>query len=216
MEITVFGANGRAGRNIVRIALENGLKVRAAMRNVQRKDNFVDRRATLVELDINNPESIQKAIGNSSVMINTIKFNYDTVEPDDKTKLFQQLMAAAKDTSIKRILQMGGAGALRTIDGRFLYQSKDFPEKPFKLGRSHANLRKYLESKPQAIDWTYLIPPPMFLPNGPQTRQYAMMDAEYPFYGENELQISYADFAWAVVEEVLHSKQLNKCVLITN
>jgi|SRR5699024_2225940 len=111
---------------------------------------------------------------------------------------------------------MGDAGSLRTLDGRFLYQSKDFPEKPFKLGRSHANLRKYLESNFQAMDWTYLIPPPRFLPNGPQTRQYTVMNAEYSFYGENEFQISYADFAWAVLEEVLHPEQLNKCVLVTN
>lgn len=214
MKITVFGANGRSGRNVARIALDKGIKVRAALRNIGREDLYVDPRATLVELDLSNPDSIEQAIGSSSAIVNAIKLPSDTVEPEDKLGLFKKIRAVSNKTHVQRFIQIGGAGALRTADGTYFHQLEAFPEDPYKLAVAHARLREYLENNSLEKDWVYLIPPPIFMPDGQQTNKYKFIARGQDISFEDGYKISYADFSLAVVEEIISPTKHKEAILV--
>lgn len=214
MEITVFGANGRSGRNIVRLALDKGIEVRAALRNIGRKDLHVDKRATLVELDLSNPDSIEAATESSIAVVNAVKLPYDTIEPQDNKQLFKKLWTLSNKNNVRRFIQVGGAGTLRTSEGNYFYQLESFPEEAYKLALAHANLREYLENNIFNNDWLYLIPPPIFMPDGQQTNKYKFISKKQAVALDDKYKISYADFALAVVEEIVSPTKHKESVLV--
>ena len=97
---------------------------------------------------------------------------------------------------------MGGAGSLHLTGGLRFWQHPCFPAATLPRGIAHAELRDHLETGGCAAPWTYLVPPPDYLPDGPCTGDYkrlAPSDDETPFLTGR---ISYEDFSLAVADAI--------------
>jgi len=109
-----------------------------------------------------------------------------------------------------RLLVVGGAGSLYVDKAHTtkLYQQADFPDavKPLseEMGKSLDILR---DSK---INWTFISPAADFQVKAERTGKYVLAGEELTFDENGKSEISYADFALAMVDEIeadKHSKE---------
>jgi len=69
MKAFVAGATGQTGRRIVTELTKRNIPVKALVRNLEVGQNILPAEAELVVGDVLNPESLQKALGDSTVLI---------------------------------------------------------------------------------------------------------------------------------------------------
>ena len=69
MEVFVAGATGKTGRHIVRQLIENGVPVKALVRDRDRAQSILPAAAETVVGDVLQPESFKSALDNCSVLI---------------------------------------------------------------------------------------------------------------------------------------------------
>jgi Putative NADH-flavin reductase len=105
-----------------------------------------------------------------------------------------------------RLLVVGGAGSLYLDEAhtKQLYQQADFPDvvKPLseEMGKSLDVLRD------SQIDWTFISPAADFQATGERTGKYVLAGEELTFDADGKSEISYADFAIAMVDEIMEPK----------
>lgn len=71
MKITVFGATGRTGREVVRLALERGYNVVAFVRD-SRKVNIENPQLEVVQGELNNKEALRATLKGSDCVISAL------------------------------------------------------------------------------------------------------------------------------------------------
>lgn len=193
--IAVIAANGKSGRAIVGEAVDRGIDVTAVVRGENRtsaqhvlsKDLF-----DLTADDLAGFDAVVDAFG--------------TWAPDSlqqHSASLQHLADILSGTDV-RLLVVGGAGSLYLDQTHTLQlsQSGGFPEafKPLAtaMGESLAELRKRNDVK-----WTYVSPAADFRADGPRTGKYVLAGEEFTTNTDGESAVSYADYAIAIVDELL-------------
>lgn len=201
MKIAVVCANGKAGKLIVKEAVDRGLDVTAITRGenqteaskVIQKDLFDLTSADLAPFDV-----VIDAFG---------AWSEDTL-PLHSTSL-KHLCDILSGTNT-RLLVVGGAGSLyvnpehtvQVMDGA------DFPDafKPVasNMGKALAELRNRND-----VNWTYISPAGDFQEDGARTGKYLLGGEELILNDQGESIISYEDYAIAMVDEATngHHKQ---------
>jgi len=199
--ILVLGANGLAGTLLVSEALNKGYQVKAGIRNVKRKDLKVDARAQLIEVDATDYDSVKKAVLGCDIVINATRAPYDT-DPEYLVQMNKIIIRALESGGVKRLIIIGGAGSLQTMDGEPFVENDGFPEDLYKLGLAQYHLRKFYEGEQPPVDWLYLIPPPNFIEKGERTGEFQFLKTELKAPESSLYKISYADYAVALIHEV--------------
>lgn len=202
MNICIIGANGKSGKLIVKEAIERGLNVTAITRNKNisaasktiNKDLF-----DLTKEDIKDFDVIVNAFG---------VWTIDTM--DLHTKAVNKLCDLISGTD-KRLIIVGGAGSLY-VDDDLTVMLKDTPEFPKEYKAvADATTLAYLEIlKRKDAKWTYMSPPLFFDPEGPKTNNYIISGDKLTFNKNGENKGSYADFAVALVDEIINKKYIGK------
>lgn len=206
MKIIVIGANGKAGRLIVEEAVSRGLDVTAAVRSenktaapkVLEKDLFELTREDLRDYDV-----VIDAFG---------AWTEDTL-PQHSTSL-KHLCDILSGTRT-RLLVVGGAGSLYVNAGHTACVSDgpDFPE-PFKpLAAAMAKALGELRERGD-VAWTYISPAADFQAEGERTGSYLLGGEELVLNAEGESVISYADYAIAMVDEVVNGSHVQERISV--
>ncbi len=204
MKIAVIGANGKEGSLIVKEALSRGLDVTSIVRDAKKSptDKYLVRDVySLQAEDIKNFDVLVDALG---------FFGPAVKEYVPATKHLIEIIGDSKT----RLLVVGGAGSLYLDEThtKKLYQQADFPEvvKPLseEMGKSLDVLR---ESK---IDWTFISPAADFQADGERTGKYVLAGEELTFDANGKSEISYADFAIAMVDEIVEAKHSKKRISV--
>lgn len=204
MKIAVIGANGKEGSLIVKEALSRGLDVTSIVRDAKKSptDKYLVRDVySLQAEDIKNFDVLVDALG---------FFGPAVKEYVPATKHLIEIIGDSKT----RLLVVGGAGSLYLDEThtKKLYQQADFPEvvKPLseEMGKSLDVLR---ESK---IDWTFISPAADFQADGERTGKYVLAGEELTFDADGKSEISYADFAIAMVDEIVEAKHSKKRISV--
>lgn len=202
MKIAVLCANGKAGRLIVKEAVERGLDVPAFVRGENKSaaakcvvKNLFD----LTTQDLEGFDAVVDAFG---------AWTPDTI-PQHSTSL-EHLCNILSGTKVL-LLIVGGAGSLyvnpeHTVQ---LMDTPDFPEmyKPLasSQGKSLSELRKRND-----VNWTYISPAADFRAEAERTGKYILAGEELTLNKKGESVISYADYAIAMVDEITsghHNKE---------
>lgn len=202
MKIAVLCANGKAGRLIVKEAVERGLDVTAFVRGENKSaaakcvvKNLLD----LTTQDLEGFDAVVDAFG---------AWTADTI-PQHSTSL-EHLCDILSGTKV-RLLIVGGAGSLyvnpeHTVQ---LMDTPDFPEmyKPLasSQGKSLSELRKRND-----VNWTYISPAADFQAEAERTGKYILAGEELTLNKKGQSVISYADYAIAMVDEITsgsHNKE---------
>lgn len=206
MKIAVVCANGKAGKLIVKEALNRGMDVTAVVRGenkteatqVMQKDLF-----DLTSADLKDFTVVIDAFG---------AWTPETL-PLHSTSL-KHLCDVLSGTDT-RLLVVGGAGSLylnpehtaQVMDG------PDFPDvfKPLaaNMGKALAELRERKD-----VQWTYLSPAGDFQAEGERTGKYILGGEELTLNDRGESVISYADYAIAMVDEAEHGDHIQQRISV--
>lgn len=202
MKIAVVCANGKAGQLIVKEAVDRGLDVTAFVRGENKsaapkaviKDLFEITKDDLAPFD-----AVIDAAG---------AWTPDTVHiVPDAVKYLADLLRGT-DT---RLLVVGGAGSL-FVDKehtKTVFDVTPFPEAAIPVVKAHQvaldELRKYDDVK-----WTYISPAGDFQAEGERTGKYLLGGEELILSSEGESVISYADYAIAMIDEVVNGGHIKQ------
>lgn len=206
MKITVVCANGKAGKLIVKEAMDRGLDVTAAVRGenhsaaekVIRKDLF-----ELTAADLAGFDAVIDAFG---------AWTPETL-PQHSTSL-KHLCDILSGTET-RLLVVGGAGSLY-VNPEHTVQVMDGPDFPDVFKPLASNMGKALEKLRARNDvkWTYVSPAGDFRADGAKTGSYLLGGEELMLNSRGESVISYADYAAAMVDEAVNGNHIHERISV--
>ena len=206
MKMAVVCANGKAGKLIVKEAVERGLDVTAIVRGENRsaaKKALVKDLFDLKSADLKGFDVVVDAFG---------AWTPETLPLHSASLKHLCDILSGTDT---RLLVVGGAGSLyvnpehsaQVIDG------PDFPEvfKPLatNMGKALDELRGRND-----VQWTYISPAGDFQAEGERTGKYIQAGEELTLNGRGESIISYADYAIAMVDEAVSGNHIRQRISV--
>lgn len=206
MKIAVVCANGKAGKLIVREALDRGLDVTAVVRGenhsaaekVIRKDLF-----ELTASDLSGFDVVIDAFG---------AWTEDTL-PLHSTSL-QHLCDILSGTTT-RLLVVGGAGSLYVNPEHTAVVSDgpDFPPQFLPLAKAQGKALTELRAR-NDVQWTFISPAGDFQAEGARTGKYILGGEELTLNAKGESVISYADYAIAMIDEAVKGNHIQQRISV--
>jgi putative NADH-flavin reductase len=158
MKLTVFGATGAAGTQVVKRALAAGHEVNAVARDPARMTVPDSPRLRVTAGDVMDPESITPAVAGADAVLSAIGPR-GTGPPTVSEDSARSIIAAMRGAGAARLLTV--SGAIVTDDGLdFLLKNLVFPLVRIRLRNVCADMRA-AEALVRAsgLDWTILRPP---------------------------------------------------------
>lgn len=204
--IAVVAANGKAGKLIVKEAVDRGFDVTAIVRGENKtaaqhvivKDLF-----DLTADDLKGFDAVVDAFG---------AWTPDTL-PQHSTSL--KHLADILSGTDTRLIVVGGAGSLY-VDPEHKTQLVDTPDFPdaFKplanaMGKALAELRERKD-----VRWTYISPAADFQADGERSGKYILAGEELKLNDRGESIISYADYAIAIVDEIAEGNHIGQRISV--
>lgn len=199
MKIAVIGANGKAGRLIVKEALSRGHQVTAIVRDA----GTAEPGATVLAKDLF--ALTYDDVKDNAVVIDA--FGAWTPETLEQHQTSLQYLADLLAGKPNRLLVVGGAGSLYVDPAHSLrvMDTPDFPDSFKPLARNMGAAFDALRGRTD-VKWTYLSPSANFVADGPRTGSYTPGGEELLVNSQGDSQISYADYAIAMVDEAESAK----------
>ena len=206
MKIAVVCANGKAGKLIVKEALNRGMDVTAVVRGENKTEATQVIQKDLFDLTAADLKDF-------TVVIDAFGAWTPETLPLHSTSL-KHLCDVLSGTNV-RLLVVGGAGSLylnpehtaQVMDG------PDFPDvfKPLaaNMGKALAELRERKD-----VQWTYLSPAGDFQAEGERIGKYILGGEELTLNDRGESVISYADYAIAMVDEAEHGGHIQQRISV--
>jgi putative NADH-flavin reductase len=198
MKIAIIGATGFVGPALVAEGVSRGYEITAIARNTDKVEKAAG--VTAVAIDANDVDALALALSGHDAVISS--FNAGWTNPNlyhDFLQGSKNIQEAVKKAGVKRYITIGGAGSL-FIDGQQLVDGSHFP-KEYYPGASAA--RDYLTElrKENELDWTFLSPAINLHP-GERTNQFRLGTESPVFDAEGKSNISTADLAVAIFNEL--------------
>lgn len=199
MKVAIIGATGFVGRRVVDEALARGLQVTAIARQI--KDLPDNANLTIALGDVADGPWLAQQLAGHDVVISAYNPGWAEADLYEKTaKGAQQILAAVKQSAVKRLLYVGGAGSLEVAPGVELVDTPQFPENIRPGAQAVRDLRNALKKETQ-LDWTYLSPAALLEP-GKRTGQFRLGTTQLLMKGDAPANISVEDLAVAIIDEV--------------
>jgi putative NADH-flavin reductase len=192
MNIVVFGAGGRAGRQAVAEARRRGHQVTAVVRDPASHGDLGDVR--VVAGDVTDPVSIERAAAGHDAAISAA-VDLSAAPHDFFTTSARALSTGLAKAGVPRLVVVGLASIMPGASGAPLMDEPGYPSeyRDFFLGHA-AGLD---ELRTCDLDWAYVAPAGDFDHGGTRTGRYLLAD-----HGDTTSRITYADFAIALLDEV--------------
>lgn len=206
MKVAVVCANGRVGTLVVKEALNRGLDVTAVVRednktaakNVIKKDLF-----DLTAADLDGFDVVVDAFG-----------AWKEEELPNHTKSLMHLcdILSGKKT---HLVVVGGAGSLYVNPEHTAVVSDgpDFPPQFLPLAKAQGKALEELRKRSD-VQWTFISPAGDFQADGERTGKYILAGEELTLNSRGESIISYADYAIALVDEIVSGNHIQQRISV--
>ena len=206
MKMAVVCANGKAGKLIVKEAVERGLDVTAIVRGENRsaaKGALVKDLFDLTSADLKGFDVVVDAFG---------AWTPETLPLHSASLKHLCDILSGTDT---RLLVVGGAGSLY-VNPEHSAQVMDGPDFPEVFKPLATNMGKALDELRGRDDvkWTYISPASDFQAEGERTGKYMQAGEELTLNGRGESIISYADYAIAMVDEAMSGNHIRQRISV--
>jgi len=193
-KIAVVAANGKAGKLIVKEAVERGMDVTAIVRSENQTATEKTVQKDIMDLaaeDLAGFDAVVDAFG---------AWTPETL-PQHSTTL-AHLCDCVAGTNV-RLLVVGGAGSLYVNPEHTacVADGPDFPDTFKPLAAAMAKALEKLRTRDD-VAWTYISPAGDFQAEGERTGAYILGGEELTLNEAGESVISYADYAIAMVDEI--------------
>ena len=204
--IAVVAANGKAGKLIVKEAVDRGFDVTAVVRgenktNAQHaiiKDLF-----DLTADDLKGFDAVVDAFG---------AWAPDTLSQHSTSLKHLADILSGTDT---RLIVVGGAGSLY-VDPEHktqLVDTPDFPDAFEPLAKAQGKALAELRER-KDVRWTFVSPAADFQADGERTGKYILAGEELKLNDRGESIISYADYAIAIVDEIAEGNHIGQRISV--
>src|SRR5260221_8607435 len=197
MKIALIGATGFIGSRLLAEALQRGHQVTAIVRNPEKlpqKAGLTPQRG-----DVYDQTGLAKLLAGHDVVISAVHF----LQSDPA-----KLIAAVKQSGVKRYLVVGGAGSLQVAPGKDLVDTPQFPTEYKAEAGKGRDFLNFLRSE-TGLDWSFLSPSALIQP-GTRTGKFRLGTDQLLVAADGSSAISAEDYAVALLDEVekpQHSRQ---------
>jgi putative NADH-flavin reductase len=159
MTVTIFGATGMVGKQLIIHALAKGWNVRAFGRQI---DDLIDKdlqtdKFTAVKGYVFDAGDVKKALKGSDAILSAIG---GAVDGSDQTRSLgiKNIVAQMEKYGPKRIVAVGSVGVLDSEDGNGpRFEHEDYPQEFVPVGREHFAAYRHLKNS--TLNWTFMCPP---------------------------------------------------------
>ncbi|WP_181796834.1 NAD(P)-dependent oxidoreductase [Streptomyces sp. WELS2] len=199
--IAVFGASGTIGSAIVREALRRGHRVTAIVRDPAK---VTERHAdlTVTAGDALDPQSVTAAAKGQDVVVSAVgggdgPGHLATIRPAAEA-LTEGLRTLGERAP--RLITVGGAGSLRTPDGKQVWDAPGLPDFLLQIMHAHGDALDHYRTVTD-VDWTNLSPAATIAP-GDRTGVYRTALDDLVTDENGDSTISVEDYAVALLDEI--------------
>lgn len=189
MKIALIGASGNVGSRVANEALSRGHRVTGIARHPEKiaaKPGLTAARG-----DSSEPDALAKVLAGHDAVVSSTRFQGGDA---------RVLLAAVRQSGVKRLLVVGGAGSLEVAAGKALVDSPDFPaayRPEASAGRDFLNVLR----GEKELDWTFLSPSAFFGP-GERTGKFRVGGDALLVGADGKSRVSMEDYAIALVDEL--------------
>lgn len=206
MKIAVVCANGKAGQMITKEAVQRGLDVTAVVRGENRSVAPQSISRDVLDItaeDLKGFEVVVDAFG---------AWTEDTL-PLHSSSL--KTLCDALSGTETRLLVVGGAGSLYVNPEHTacVADGPDFPDMFRPLAAAMAKALSELRQR-NDVKWTYISPAGDFQAEGEQSGEYILGGEELTLNEKGESVISYADYAVAMVDEIVKGSHIQERISV--
>lgn len=201
MHIAIVGATGFIGSRIVTEAVNRGHLVTAISRNpgkLPKHDCIIAAAA-----DVHDVGALAANFRGKDAVIHSFKPANDLSSEGKKEQQrdgTRSIIAAMKAAGVRRILAVGGAGALEIRPGVPHYETPEFPAAVQGGARATALIRELLLAE-QNLAWTFLCPS-SFIRAGERTGKFRLGGDALLVGADGQSRISVEDYAVAMIDEL--------------
>ncbi|NGO70217.1 NAD(P)-dependent oxidoreductase [Streptomyces boncukensis] len=208
-KIAVFGANGTIGSRVVQEALDRGHEVTAVVRDPAKLAG-ADDRLRVTTGDVLSPESVAEAAKGVDVLVSAVgggdgPGHVATVEPSVRA-LVSGLRTLGE--AAPRLIAVGGAGSLRTPDGKQVWDAEGLPDWLLMIMHAHGDALEYLRTV-EDVRWTSFSPAATIEP-GERTGRYRTGVDDLIADAGGDSRISAEDYAAALVDEIENPRHVGE------
>ncbi|UAY50794.1 NAD(P)-dependent oxidoreductase [Ferruginibacter albus] len=209
MTVTIFGATGTVGRQLVKQALFKGYKVIAFGRNVFTTDFPKDDNLELLQGALFDEEQVYDAVKGSNAVLSAIGGAFDGTDKARSLGM-KNIINQMDKAGVERIVALGGMGILNADDGTLLIDGENYPQQYVPVGLEHKKAYEHL--KASNLDWTFVCSPDII--NADATGEF-VVNADYP-PTPNKYKINAGDLALFMVNELEKNEFIKLRVGISN
>ena len=206
MKIAVVCANGRVGKLVVKEAMDRGLDVTAIARGENQTVAKQYVRKDLFELTA-------KDMVDYDVVVDAFGAWAEDVLPLH-SKSLMHLCDILSGTE-KRLVVVGGAGSLyvNVEHTAVVSDGADFPAEYLPLAKAQGKALDDLRRR-NDVAWTFISPAGDFQADGDRTGEYILAGEELTLNEKGESIISYADYAVAMVDEIVSGNHIKERISV--
>ncbi len=211
MKITLIGASGFVGSAVLKEALNRGHHITAIVRHPE-KISIQHDHLSVVGIDVTDTVALAEQLRGNDVVISA--YNAGWTNPDlynEFLKGSQSIREAVKQSGVKRLIVVGGAGSLFIAPGVQVVDTPEFPAS-WKPGALAARDYLTLLQKEEQLSWTFVSPALEMHPGTPRQRtgSYRTGLDSPVFDSNNRSTISVDDLAVAIVDETEDPKHIRQ------
>ena len=215
MNFAVIGATGYVGDAVVRELAARGHNITAFARNPAKVLAAANVRA--VAADVTAADFAARLAGFDAVIS---AFNGGWTNPNliaDFRAGYAAILAAAKTAQVPYLLVVGGAGNLYVAPGVRLIDTPQLPQEILDVGKAERDLLHDLLAA-DGLNWAMICPPACFSPENsaalPRMGRYRLGDETLLMDGDKPANISRADIAVAIADDVEQKAHLRQCFTV--
>ena len=207
MRIAVVAANGRVAQKVIKEAIDRGIEVVAFGRGLENKTQatiyFQKDIMELTKEDLSGFDAVVDGFG-----------AWKDEEQVMHVKTSQHLCDILSGTDT-RLLVVGGAGSLY-VNPEHTIQVKDgadFPAVFLPLANAQGQELDELRKRDD-VKWTFISPAGDFQADGERSGKYILAGEELTLNERGESIISYADYAIAMVDEIVSGEHIKQRISV--
>jgi uncharacterized protein len=209
MTVTIFGATGMVGSQLITHAMAKGWIIKAFGRNVEslidkdlHTENFHAMKGYVFDAG-----EVKNALKGSDAVLSALGGGFSGTDKSRSLGI-KNIITQMKQTGVRRIVALGGAGILPDATGSFLMDATDFPPEMIPVSMEHR--QAYLYLKESGLDWTFVCPPAII--DSSADNKFIALSETAP----EGFRVSAGNLALFMVEELQRNAHLQERVAITN
>ncbi|MHA7961601.1 NAD(P)-dependent oxidoreductase [Streptomyces sp. L500] len=208
-KIALFGATGTIGSRVLREALDRGHQVTAVVRDpaklTEQHPNL-----TVTTGDVLDPASVAAVAKGQDVVVSAVgggdgPGHLATIKP-----AAESLVAGLRTLgdAAPRLIAVGGAGSLRTPDGKLVWDAEGLPEFLLQIMHAHGDALDFYRTVSD-VRWTNVSPAGLIEP-GERSGAYRTALDDLVVNAEGKSRISTEDYAVALIDEIETPKHVGE------